>query len=63
MKTRGASQRMKDTYILGVTLQTARHELAERLGERPLERRWWVLWNQEEHLHETSQNRSDTTHT
>lgn len=45
------------TYVLGVTLQTARHKLAERLGERTLQGRWRVLGNQEEDLYKHADHR------
>lgn len=41
---------MPATYILGIALQTASHELAERLGEWPFEARRGVLGDQEEDL-------------
>ena len=39
------------THILGVTLETARHKLPERLREGALQGRWRVLGNEEQHLY------------
>ncbi len=38
------------TYVFGVTLEAARHKFPEGFGKWAIQRRRWILGNQEEHL-------------